>query len=63
MPRFLLLAILAHALNAAGTTVLFDPSAPQTGPFPADYLTVADQRQYTGIRIWNLPYMVEPFSS
>jgi pimeloyl-ACP methyl ester carboxylesterase len=38
----------------ASTTVLFDPSTPQTGPFPTDYLTVPDAMQKTGLRL-NLP--------
>ncbi|HUA60526.1 MAG TPA: hypothetical protein VML19_17315, partial [Verrucomicrobiae bacterium] len=33
------------------TTVLFDPSTPTTGPFPSDFLTVADPLQKTGVRI------------
>jgi hypothetical protein len=36
------------------TTVLFDPSNPQTGPFPTDFLTTPDLLQRTNIHI-NLP--------
>jgi uncharacterized protein (TIGR03437 family) len=35
-------------------TVRFDPSSPATGPFPTDFLTVADAAQATGLRV-NLP--------
>ena len=38
----------------AGTTVLFDPSSPGTGPFPTDFLTTQDLMQRTNVRI-NLP--------
>lgn len=38
----------------AGTTVLFNPNDPQTGPFPSDSLTVGDATQKTGVRL-NLP--------
>ena len=51
MPRLLVLALAARWLFAAGTTVLFDPSIPATGPFPADFLTVPDPVQKTGLRI------------
>ncbi|HWB86480.1 MAG TPA: Ig-like domain-containing protein [Bryobacteraceae bacterium] len=54
MSRLLVFALLAHTLCAASTTVLFDPSTPETGPFPSDFLTVADLNQYTGLRV-NLP--------
>jgi len=52
-----LLAFLAAApavASAAGVRVLFDPASPGTGPFPTDFLTVADAQQKTGLRI-NLP--------
>lgn len=39
---------------AAGVTVLFDPSSPDVGPFPTDFLTVPDAAQKTGVRV-NLP--------
>ena len=44
-------ALLVCPLFGAGTTVLFDPSTPSTGPFPTDYLTVADPQQKTGVRL------------
>jgi pimeloyl-ACP methyl ester carboxylesterase len=53
MRFFLVLGLLAHSL-LAGTTVLFDPSRPETGPFPSDFLTVPDPAQKTGLRL-NLP--------
>ncbi len=54
MPRLLLLAILAPALLGAGTTVLYDPLTPATGPFPSDALTVFDPLQKTLLRV-NMP--------
>src|ERR1017187_10185553 len=51
MARFLVVALCAHSLFAAGTTVLFDPSTPQTGPFPTDFLTLPDPVQKSGVRI------------
>jgi pimeloyl-ACP methyl ester carboxylesterase len=54
MPRFLIVWMLTPLLLSAGTTVLFDPSTPATGPFPTDYLTVPDPQQKTGLRL-NLP--------
>ncbi len=53
MRRLLTLLILSNCTFAA-STVLFDPATPQTGPFPTDYLTVADAMQKTGLRL-NLP--------
>lgn len=53
MRHLLTLLLLAPPLFAS-TTVLFDPSAPQTGPFPTDFLTVPDAMQKTGLRL-NLP--------
>ncbi len=53
MRRLLTLTLLTGQLFAA-TTVLFDPTTPQTGPFPTDYLTVPDATQKTGLRL-NLP--------
>jgi hypothetical protein len=53
MRRLLTLVLLGSKLFAA-TTVLFDPSTPQTGPFPTDYLTVPDAMQKTGMHL-NLP--------
>ena len=49
-----MLALLVGRLYAAGTTVLFDPSTPATGPFPADSLTTFDPLQKTGLRV-NMP--------
>ena len=51
MSRTILLALLVPALLGAGTTVLFDPLTPSTGPFPSDALTVFDPLQKTGLRI------------
>ncbi|MBZ5621041.1 MAG: Ig-like domain-containing protein [Acidobacteriia bacterium] len=51
MPRLLVLALAAQSLVAAGTTVLFDPATPATGPFPTDYLTLPDPAQKTGLRM------------
>jgi uncharacterized protein (TIGR03437 family) len=42
------------ALHGAGITVRFQPSAPEVGPFPTDFLTSSDDQQITGRRI-NLP--------
>lgn len=53
MRRLCTLLLVSPALFAS-TTVLFDPSTPQTGPFPTDYLTVPDFMQKTGLRL-NLP--------
>lgn len=41
-------------LPAAGVRVLFDPTSPETGPFPTDFLTTPDNQQRTGRRM-NLP--------
>ncbi len=59
MPKYLVLFFLTlTTLLADGTTagvvVQFDPSNPQTGPYPADFLTVPDSAQITGKRV-NLP--------
>src|SRR5579872_1861340 len=51
MARLLLVVLVARSLLAAGTTVLFDPSTPATGPFPTDYFTVPDPVQKSGLRI------------
>ena len=51
MQRLLLVAFLARTLAAAGTTVLFDPATPETGPFPTDFLTVSDLLQKSGVRV------------
>lgn len=51
MMRFLVLALAARSLVAAGTTVLFDPSTPETGPFPSDFLTLPDPQQKSGLRV------------
>jgi uncharacterized protein (TIGR03437 family) len=39
---------------AGAVTARFDPATPSVGPFPSDYLTVADGAQKTGKRV-NLP--------
>ncbi len=54
MPRLLLFALMVPALLGAGTTVLYDPLTPATGPFPSDVLTVLDPLQKTGVRV-NMP--------
>lgn len=54
MARLLVVALFARALFAAGTTVLFDPSTPDTGPFPTDFLTLPDPVQKSGLRV-NIP--------
>ena len=41
-------------LASAGVTVAFNPMVPEIGPFPTDFLTVADPAQKTGLRV-NLP--------
>ena len=53
MRRLLTLYLLPVALSA-GTVVLFNPNDPRTGPFPTDYLTVADATQKTGVHL-NMP--------
>ncbi|MDQ2899529.1 MAG: hypothetical protein M3Y07_06975 [Acidobacteriota bacterium] len=50
----LLTALFAIQLLPAAVTVRFDPSSPDVGPFPTDFLTVPDSSQKTGLRI-NLP--------
>jgi pimeloyl-ACP methyl ester carboxylesterase len=50
----ILIAAVLPAVGLAATTVLFDPSSPATGPFPTDFLTIADTAQRTGLRL-NLP--------
>ncbi len=52
--RALVFLPLLPLLLPAATNVLFDPATPATGPFPTDYLTVADPQQKTGLRM-NLP--------
>ncbi|HEY3838469.1 MAG TPA: Ig-like domain-containing protein, partial [Bryobacteraceae bacterium] len=52
MNRYLALFLLAS--SASAVTVQFDPLNPQTGPFPADSLTVPDTTQITGKHV-NLP--------
>ncbi len=54
MPRLFICFLFARLLLSAGTTVLFDPSTPATGPFPTDFLTVPDPQQKTGMRL-NIP--------
>src|SRR5258706_2035505 len=52
----LALLLLAQPLASwgAGVTVSFDPSNPEIGPFPTNFLTVADSAQKTSLRV-NLP--------
>ncbi len=45
------LLLCAGAALAAGIQVQFDPTSPEIGPFPTDFLTVADENQKTGIRV------------
>src|SRR5436309_4742615 len=48
-------ALLCLVLPCNGEVVVqFDPSNPETGPFPTDFLTVPDSTQLTGRRV-NLP--------
>ena len=49
-----LLALWTLTAWAANTKVDFDPTNPEIGPFPSDYLTTPDARQRTGRRV-NLP--------
>ena len=51
MVRLLLVALFVRSLVAAGTTVLFDPSTPEIGPFPTDFLTLPDLLQKSGLRV------------
>src|SRR5215467_10062522 len=51
---FTIAIFLAAPLMGAGAIVQFDPSKPEVGPFPTDYLTVPDPAQKTGVRI-NMP--------
>src|SRR6478736_3589523 len=54
--RWLALLLLAQPLASwgAGVRVGFDPSNPDIGPFPSNFLTVADPAQKTAMRV-NLP--------
>lgn len=52
--RISLILLTGFALHAAGVRVEFNPYRPGVGPFPSDLLTVADERQRTGVRV-NLP--------
>lgn len=52
--RSLLLFACATTLCASGVQVRFDPTSPDTGPFPTDFLTYGDPSQKTGLRV-NLP--------
>jgi len=51
MVRLAVLTLFVRTLLAAGTTVLFDPSTPETGPFPSDFLTLPDPIQKSGVRV------------
>ena len=47
-----LLGLLAAGpFRASDTYVRFDPGAVPVGPFPSDFLTVADARQHTALRV------------
>lgn len=51
-PRFLLsLMLLVPALHAAGVKVQFDPSKPEIGPFPTDFLTAPATNTRTAKRV------------
>lgn len=54
--QFLLIfvALLMQAGFGRGVRVEFDPTRPEVGPFPSDFLTTADARQRSGRRM-NLP--------
>ena len=47
--------MLARLLGAAGVVARYDPTTPEIGPFPTDFLTVSDAAQATGLRV-NLPF-------
>ncbi len=47
-------ALIGPVLMGAGVVVQFNPSKPEVGPFPTDYLTVPDMAQKTGVRV-NMP--------
>jgi len=49
--RYLALLWCAGAAFASGVQVRFDPTAPDIGPFPTDFLTVTDPDQKTGLRV------------
>src|SRR5437870_2230407 len=46
--------LVLQTLLTGEVVVQFDPSNPEIGPFPTDFLTVADSTQLTGRRV-NLP--------
>src|ERR1044072_2389163 len=55
MLRYSALFFLAlQTLLTGDVVVQFDPSNPEIGPFPTDFLTVPDSAQLTGRRV-NLP--------
>jgi hypothetical protein len=53
-PLLMTAALSGPILMSAGVVVQFDPSKPEVGPFPTDYLTVPDSAQKTGVRV-NMP--------
>ena len=59
MRWFVLILGCAAPCLGAGVRVLFDPASRQVGPFPSDFLTVADSVQKTGLRV-NLPECAQP---
>jgi hypothetical protein len=48
---WLILFLSALPLWSGNTTVLFQPSAPSVGPFPANAVTVPDSTQKTGLQV------------
>jgi len=53
--RISVIALAFALVLPAQTRVLFDPGNPEVGPYPTDFLTVADARQKTGRRLAILP--------
>ncbi len=53
-PLLATLLVLLPLSFASGVRVEFDPTRPEVGPFPSDFLTVSDAAQRTGLRM-NLP--------
>src|SRR5262249_55437670 len=47
----LLLFVTLASLPAAGVKVMFDPSRPEIGPFPTDFLTAPATNTLTGRRV------------
>ncbi len=51
MKIVLFVAVLNCCLLSAQTTVLYEPTSPTTGPFPANVLVTPDATQKTGVRV------------